>query len=76
MSLISKELARELKVWAGLLHPNILFFTGYHLDINEAVAWMVSPYMQNGNVGGYLRRTQSDYYLRLRLVPRTHVKDV
>lgn len=64
----SQALARELRIWANLDHPNVLSFTGYYLDVNGAVAWLMSPYMENGNIREHLRRSQPDFHTRIALV--------
>ncbi|KIO17707.1 hypothetical protein M407DRAFT_84706, partial [Tulasnella calospora MUT 4182] len=53
------RLARELKVWAKMKHPNILELIGYYLSDNHGCAQFVSAYMVNGNVMQYIRRTRA-----------------
>ncbi|KAG8912159.1 hypothetical protein FRC00_005136, partial [Tulasnella sp. 408] len=54
-----QRLARELKVWAKANHPNVLRLNGYYLSDNYACAQLVSPYMANGNIMEYIKRTQA-----------------
>ncbi|KAG8901679.1 hypothetical protein FRB99_005173 [Tulasnella sp. 403] len=61
-------LIRELNVWAGLSHPNILSLIGYHLSPQLDEAWLVSPYIVNGNLCQYLLRVSPSEKDRLRLL--------
>lgn len=69
------ELSRRQR-WLTLLdsllklskHYNIVPFLGYHLSNDQLDAWMVTPYMGNGNVVSYLRGQEADLTMRLRLV--------
>ncbi|KAF9446702.1 kinase-like protein, partial [Macrolepiota fuliginosa MF-IS2] len=48
---------RELLLWAHLRHQNILPFYGvYFLDEDKRQMCLVSPWMQNGNLEGYLNK--------------------
>ncbi|KAG9023045.1 hypothetical protein FS837_006032, partial [Tulasnella sp. UAMH 9824] len=53
------RLARELKIWAKVNHPNILPLIGYYLSESYGIARFISPLMSNGNVSQYLKRTQA-----------------
>ncbi|KAG9043783.1 Negative regulator of mitotic exit [Tulasnella sp. UAMH 9824] len=53
---VALRLARELKIWARVKHPNILPLIGYYLSENYEIARFISPFMTNGNVSQYLRR--------------------
>ncbi|KAG8891466.1 hypothetical protein FRB99_003582, partial [Tulasnella sp. 403] len=53
-------LIRELVVWSNLQHVNILPFIGYFLDPRLEGAWLVAPFMRNGNLSDYLRRERLD----------------
>lgn len=66
--LTNKRLAREMTVWSSLRHGNILEFVGYHLSEDFLVAYLVSPYVKNGNVKDYLRKTQTTLEERLEVV--------
>ncbi|KAG8897139.1 hypothetical protein FRC00_004765 [Tulasnella sp. 408] len=46
------RLARQLKVWEGLRHPNVLELLGYYLSPNYDTAQLISPYMINESTGG------------------------
>ncbi|KAG9024496.1 hypothetical protein FS837_005343 [Tulasnella sp. UAMH 9824] len=50
------RLARQLKVWEGLRHPNVLELLGYYLSPNCNTAQLISPYMINGGLEQYLAR--------------------
>ncbi|KAG9041836.1 hypothetical protein FS837_011685 [Tulasnella sp. UAMH 9824] len=62
------RLARQLKVWEGLKHANILELLGYYLSPNYDIAQLVSPYLINGGVMEYLKRTSAGIAQRLRFV--------
>ncbi|KAG8943310.1 hypothetical protein FRC04_002934 [Tulasnella sp. 424] len=61
------RLAREIKVWASCNHENILEFTGYYLSKDFKKAYLVSPYMTNGNIKEYLSREAPSQEQRLEL---------
>lgn len=63
-----QRLARELKIWAKLNHPNILDLLGYYLSKNFEIARLVSPLMINGNIATYITQHQPDMGQRLDLV--------
>ncbi|KIO27240.1 hypothetical protein M407DRAFT_73459, partial [Tulasnella calospora MUT 4182] len=49
------RLAREIHIMSKVSHPNIISFTGFHLDRKDLrMACVIAPYMANGNVGEYL----------------------
>ncbi|KAH8115061.1 kinase-like domain-containing protein [Phellopilus nigrolimitatus] len=50
----TRYLAREICVWSGLNHPNILPFCGYLLEGNFLS--LISEWMENGTVRRYLER--------------------
>lgn len=62
------RLARELRVWAGLLHPNILPLVGYHLSDDMTIARLISPFESNGQLFDYFRRASPNEAERLQLV--------
>ncbi|KAG8935632.1 hypothetical protein FRC00_010692, partial [Tulasnella sp. 408] len=59
------RLARELKIWATVKHPNILPLIGYYLSKNYEIARFISPFMPNGNVSQYLERGEVGLLKRL-----------
>ncbi|KAG8974624.1 hypothetical protein FRC05_007100 [Tulasnella sp. 425] len=61
-------LARELRIWATLLHPNILGLLGYYLSRNYEIAQLISVYMVNGNVSQYVNQNQPDIATRRKFV--------
>ena len=68
MTRIYQQLARELKVWAGLLHPNILELVGFYLSDNLDEAWLLSLYEPEGNLAEYIEKRRPDAGRRLELV--------
>lgn len=64
-SRIATRLARELKIWAKVNHPNVLKPVGYYLSQNYDCAQLVSPYLENGNVIEYIRATRPSIQARL-----------
>ncbi|KAG8900198.1 hypothetical protein FRC01_010241, partial [Tulasnella sp. 417] len=65
------RLAREMKDWASCKHPNILEFWGFHLSEDFTKAYLVSPYMVNGNVQAYIAREAPPQEVRLALIVDT-----
>ncbi|KAG8894006.1 hypothetical protein FRB99_001576, partial [Tulasnella sp. 403] len=65
---MATALVRELAVWARLSHPNIIPLIGYHLNPRLDEAWLVSSYMDLGNLSQYLISTQPSLERRLRLL--------
>ncbi|KAG9026664.1 hypothetical protein FS837_004538 [Tulasnella sp. UAMH 9824] len=62
---VAMRLARELKIWAKANHPNVLKLIGYHLSEKYDCAQLTSPYMENGNIVEYIKRTQASIEARL-----------
>ncbi|KAG8891135.1 hypothetical protein FRB99_003842, partial [Tulasnella sp. 403] len=60
-------LVRELTVWSSFDHPNILPLLGFHLNDRYDEAWLVSNYMQHGNVNEYIAREKPNVGQRLKL---------
>lgn len=52
-----QRVLREVFVWLNLHHPHIMEFVGFHLTLNdnEAEAWFVSMWKDQGSVDKYLR---------------------
>ncbi|KIO17629.1 hypothetical protein M407DRAFT_32688 [Tulasnella calospora MUT 4182] len=50
------RLARQLKAWKGLRHPNVLEFLGYYLSPNYDIAQLISPYKIHGGLRQYLEK--------------------
>lgn len=63
-----------MSVWAKCEHKNIIQFIGYHLGENYDPAYLISPYMKNGNISEYLKKNQIRTGEGLRLV-RTMCSD-
>ncbi|KAG8903765.1 hypothetical protein FRB99_002792 [Tulasnella sp. 403] len=53
-------LIRELAVWSVLSHENIIPLVGFYLSERLDQAWLVSPYMKNGNINDYLINARPD----------------
>lgn len=70
-----QRLARELRVWAKLKHPNILELVGYYLNSQMSIARLISPFMVNGNIDEYLRKTADSVSnaFRIKLVAYYHI---
>ncbi|KDQ07888.1 hypothetical protein BOTBODRAFT_591041 [Botryobasidium botryosum FD-172 SS1] len=50
----TRRLAREMRVWSQLHHPNVLPFLGLHQS--RSVAYLVSPWMENGHVLEFVQK--------------------
>ncbi|KIO30867.1 hypothetical protein M407DRAFT_46286, partial [Tulasnella calospora MUT 4182] len=68
---LSQRLAREIKIWSQLSHPNVLEFLGYHLNQRMTTAWLISPYITDGNLSQFIRNISLDSPLRIRLIVDT-----
>lgn len=64
----SAKLAREMLLWAGLNHPNIVPFIGYWLSLDEDTVYIVSQYAAFGNIREYLKNTEATEMEKLKLV--------
>ncbi|KAF7984729.1 hypothetical protein HWV62_11662 [Athelia sp. TMB] len=68
----NKRLEREIKVWTGLGHPNIVHLLGTAVDPTGspklASPAMISPWMENGNLMRFLKRENPSLQKRLRLL--------
>ncbi|KAJ7267311.1 kinase-like domain-containing protein [Mycena rebaudengoi] len=61
-----KEFGREALIWRQLSHPNLLPFFGlYYLDKRLC---LVSPWMENGNVLDFIRRSPGSEHGRISLM--------
>lgn len=67
---IRQRICREALVWASAQHNNVLEFLGFHFTIqdNTFTAWLVCPWMENGNVREYLDKRRWEIVERLKLV--------
>lgn len=61
-------LARELKIWAAMKHPNILPLIGFYLAEDMKTALLISPYFRHGHIGEYLKKVKPTLLQRLQLV--------
>lgn len=64
---------REGVVWAGLEHPNILPFIGYHFDEYAVEAWLICTWQPNGNVAHWLAKRPPYLKERLKFVRRVFI---
>ncbi|KAG8946163.1 hypothetical protein FRC04_012018 [Tulasnella sp. 424] len=71
---VALRLARELKIWAKVNHPNILSLIGYYLSENYEIAQLVSPFMVNGNILRHIAALQPDIMKRLGFVSSPVIK--
>ncbi|KAK1216990.1 hypothetical protein PQX77_020370 [Marasmius sp. AFHP31] len=60
MDVLFREYLREANVWSHLKHPNVLQFLGiyYSTRRGEEHFYLISPWMENGNLLKYLKTTQ------------------
>lgn len=65
---LAKAFARELTVWADLVHPNVLDLVAFYMDVEEGSMWFISPFATQGNVTTYLKVNNADMPMRLQLV--------
>lgn len=66
-----QSLARELRVWHDLIHPNILPLEGFYYDeASLTSAWIATRWHANGNIVKYIQVTKPDLDNRLKLVSK------
>lgn len=63
-----QRLAREVKIWAGFDHLNLLPLIGFHLSDDRETALLISPRMNYGHIGEYLDSVETTVLERLQLV--------
>ena len=52
---------KELKIWSGLSHPNVLPILGYVRNFSGSIyPSFVSPWIENGTLRDYMKRDESD----------------
>ncbi|TFK52342.1 kinase-like protein [Heliocybe sulcata] len=59
-SQMQKDILREAVIWHNLEHVNILPFMGIHCAALASTFYLVSPWMDNGNVNEYLKQEQKE----------------
>ncbi len=64
----NQRLLREAKVWSRLRHPNVLMLLGFALDDELKEGWLISPWMDQGNLEEYLVRLAVPGMLEARFV--------
>ncbi|KAG8916809.1 hypothetical protein FRC01_002859 [Tulasnella sp. 417] len=69
LSVATMRLARQLKAWNGLKHPNVLELLGYYLSPNCDTAQIISPYKINGGLREYCERNNVGIAQRLGFGP-------
>ncbi|KAJ7651265.1 kinase-like domain-containing protein [Roridomyces roridus] len=55
---VLKEFGKEAIIWRQLCHPNVLPFYGLYTFLGRLC--LVSPWMENGHIRGYLKRETYD----------------
>ena len=50
-----QKMAREIRIWSSLRHPNILPLLGFVMDY-EVYPALVTEWMENGTAMDYLRK--------------------
>ncbi|KAG8994215.1 hypothetical protein FRB90_000506 [Tulasnella sp. 427] len=60
--------ANELRILNGLSHPNIVEILGFVEDMNSAIAWLVFPWEENGNLHEFLQAGTWDISERIQEV--------
>lgn len=63
----------ELRLLDKLSHPNIAKIIGFVEDVEKSVAWLVSPWEDNGNLREFLRSGTWEIPERVSLVRRNHL---
>lgn len=63
-----QRLAREVKIWADLVHDNVLSLIGFYVSEDMVTTMLLSPHMSNGDIRDYLERANPGDLDRLRLV--------
>ncbi|PCH44137.1 kinase-like protein [Wolfiporia cocos MD-104 SS10] len=62
---INALLMKEIIVWRVVHHPNILPFNGVCEVGQPKILWMVSPWMQNGDIARYIKNNPGADRLKL-----------
>jgi len=57
---VAESLAREVKLWAKLDHPNILRLLGFFLVGEKATPNLVSEWMEKGTLTDYMKERPPD----------------
>ncbi|KAG8929155.1 hypothetical protein FRC01_004766 [Tulasnella sp. 417] len=68
---VAYRLTREMIAWSACNHENILPFVGYFLSRDLETAYLVSPFIRNGNVKDYLTSKEAKPEERLELIRDT-----
>ena len=64
----SQRLAKELRIWAGLDHPNVLELLGFCIEPDLTGTKLIAPWLDNGHVAAYIKTVQPTKLHRLLLV--------
>ncbi|KAG9002293.1 hypothetical protein FRB93_011719 [Tulasnella sp. JGI-2019a] len=68
---VAKRLVREMKIWAGLCHPNVLPLIGFYLSQTLDRAIIVCPLVPHGSLQDFIMRDKPSDACRLRLAHDT-----
>ncbi|KAG9025606.1 hypothetical protein FRB95_009969 [Tulasnella sp. JGI-2019a] len=68
---VAKRLVREMKIWSGLRHPNVLPLIGFYLSQTLDLAIIVCPIAPYGSLRDYALREKPSDACRLRLAHDT-----
>ncbi|KAG9026365.1 hypothetical protein FRB95_008904 [Tulasnella sp. JGI-2019a] len=68
---VAKRLIREMKIWSGLRHENVLRLLGFHLSESLDLAIIVCPLVPHGSIADYVLREMPGDACRLRLARNT-----
>ncbi|KAG8954016.1 hypothetical protein FRC04_001000 [Tulasnella sp. 424] len=68
---VAYRVAREMLVWSACSHDHILKFIGHSLTEDRTIAYLVSPFMKNGNIQHYLSKRKINLPQRLEFVRDT-----
>lgn len=63
-----QRFAREILVLSQLQHPNVVELAGFHFVPQEFRAWIVCPWMPNGDADKFVRNHQAGDFVKLTLV--------
>ena len=69
-SYIVQHFCKEVSVWKNLSHPNVINLIGISDTLEEGRFSMVTEWMANGNIVGYIRNNSGNH---LRLVGHNHI---
>ncbi|KAG8905225.1 hypothetical protein FRB99_000445 [Tulasnella sp. 403] len=68
---LARRLAREMRLWSVLNHPNVLQFIGFHLNADYTEALLICPWYPLGNIHSFLRSRNPASTKRLQFIKDT-----